>query len=77
MDENGLRWRKYLRRIRLIGQRKNNKVVRELPENLMGKIVDQQVWLCVSEGYEWHFIDSRTRPILITLDEKEVEVLKG
>jgi hypothetical protein len=68
IDEYGLIWRKYIRKIRLIGYRKNSELIKELPKNLMGKIIDQQVWLCVDPSYEWHF-----KKCHITLSKEEVE----
>jgi hypothetical protein len=72
-DEDGLEWKDFIRRIKLVGYReKNNDIVRELPEELDGKIIDQPRKLCISEGYEWHFktkiID---RPVLLTFNEED------
>ena len=72
-DEDGLEWKDFIRRIKLIGYRKkNNEIVRKLPEKLEGKIIDQPRKLCISEGYDWHFktkiID---RPVLLTFSEDD------
>ncbi len=72
-DEDGLEWKDFVRRIKLVGYRKkNNEIVLKLPEKLRGKVIDQPRKLCVSEGYDWHFktkiID---RPVLITFNEED------
>jgi len=72
-DEDGLEWKDFVRKIKLVGYRKkNNEIVRELPDKLKGKVIEQPRKLCISEGYEWHFktkiID---RPVLITFSEED------
>ncbi len=77
-DEDGLEWKDFIRRIKLVGYRKeDNEIVRELPEELDEKVIDQPRKLCISEGYDWHFktkiID---RPVLITFSEEESEAIE-
>ncbi len=72
-DEDGLEWKDFIRRIKLVGYRKkNNEIVYKLPEKLKGKVINQPRKLCISEGYDWHFktkiID---RPVLITFNEDD------
>jgi len=72
-DEDGLEWKDFVRRIKLVGYRKkNNEIVYNLPQKLKRKVINQPRKLCVSEGYDWHFktkiID---RPVLITFNEED------
>ncbi len=72
-DEDGLEWKDFIRKIKLVGYRKkNNEIVYDLPEKLKDRVIDQPRKLCISEGYDWHFktkiID---RPVLITFNEED------
>ena len=73
-DEHGLKWKKFRRKLRIIGRREFNNIVKDLPEGVMGAIVEQEVWLCTDPEYEWHFKTKLgERPLLITLSEDESE----
>lgn len=53
IDEHGLRWRKYIRRSKPIGYRIDGSVIRR--NRHLTFEIEEKVWLCVDEGYEWHF----------------------
>lgn len=72
-DDDDLKWKDFIRRIKLVGYRKkNNEIIRKLPDKLQGKVIEQPRKLCISDGYDWHFktkiID---RPVLITFNEED------
>jgi hypothetical protein len=78
-DEHGLKWRKYKRQLKIIGRRKFNDVIKDLPKEIEGKMLEQEVWLCVDPEYSWHFKTKLGRKqLLITLSEEESEkILTG
>ena len=72
-DDDGLEWKDFIRKIKLVGYRKkNNEIVYELPEKLKGKVLEQPRKLCISEGYDWHFKTKIIeRPVLLTFSEED------
>lgn len=73
-DEYGFKWRKYKRRLRIVGRREFNEIVKDLPKDVEGKIFEQEVWLCVDPEYAWHFKTTLgEKRLLITLSEEESE----
>jgi len=78
-DEDGLEWKMFIRKIKLVGYRKkDNEIVYELPEDLKGKVIEQPRKLCISEGYEWHFKTKIIeRPVLITFSEEDSKKIEA
>jgi len=78
VDEYGLIWKRFKRQLKIVGKREFNRISEDLPNELKGKIVEQEVWLCTAPEYEWHFTTKLgEKPLLITLSEEESkEILK-
>lgn len=73
-DEYGFKWKKYRRVLRIVARREFNEIKNDIPENVRGKIVEQEVWRCLEPEYSWHFVTKLgQRPLLITLSEEESE----
>ncbi|MEM2465569.1 MAG: hypothetical protein QXL85_08200 [Candidatus Bathyarchaeia archaeon] len=73
-DEYGFKWKKYRRVLRIVARREFNEIKNDIPENIRGKIVKQEVWRCLEPEYSWHFVTKLgQRPLLITLSEEESE----
>lgn len=79
IDRHGFRWKKYKRILRIIGRREFNTIKNDIPTELKGKIIEQEVWRCVDPEYSWHFTTKLgTRPLIITLSKEESEkILKS
>jgi hypothetical protein len=74
IDEHGFRWKKYKRILKIIGRREFNAIKNDIPTELKGKIVEQEVWCCLDPDYSWHFTTKLgVRPLIITLSEEESE----
>ena len=74
IDEYGFKWRKYRRRLKIIGRREFNEIVKDLPKDIEGKVFEQEVWLCIDPEYAWHFKTTLgEKRLLITLSEEESE----
>lgn len=74
IDEYGFKWKKYKRRLKIIGRRKFNDIIRDLPREIEGKVLEQEIWLCIDPEYTWHFKTKLgEKPLLITLSEEESE----
>jgi len=77
-DEYGFKWKKYKRILKIIGRREFNDIKNDIPAELKGKIIEQEIWCCLDPEYSWHFTTKLgTRSLIITLSEEESEkVLK-
>ncbi|MEM1990895.1 MAG: hypothetical protein QXR45_16400 [Candidatus Bathyarchaeia archaeon] len=74
IDEYGFKWKKYKRILKVVARREFNAIKDDIPENVKGKVVEQEVWCCLEPEYSWHFTTKLgERPLLITLSEEESE----
>ncbi|MEM3526413.1 MAG: hypothetical protein QXV37_03275 [Candidatus Jordarchaeaceae archaeon] len=72
IDKYGFKWRRYKRKLKVIGRREFNEITRDLPKDVEGKIFEQKVWLCIDPEYAWHFKTTLgEKRLLITLSEGE------